>query len=111
MAAERLLQSVERRVGGERLDRLDVAAVDLHREQAAAAHGDAVDEHRAGAADTVLAADVRARQPEPMTDEVREEQPRLDSLVHRASVDGRLELDHAALSIARVTSVPVRARR
>ena len=45
--------------------------------------------HRAGAADAVLAADVRARQPERVAEEVGEQQPRLDLLAVEAAVDGR----------------------
>ena len=102
VASKRLLQRRQRALPGERLDRLDLAAVDLHREQAAAAHRHPVDEHRAGAADAVLAADVRAGQAQPMAEEVRQQEPRLDGLLYDAPVDGRFELDHAALSIARV---------
>ena len=111
VTSERLLQRRQRALTRDRLDRLDLAAVDLHGEQAAAAHRDAVDEHRAGAADAVLAADVGAGQPQVMAEEIRQQEPRLDGLLHCAPVDRRFELDHAALSIARVTSVPVRARR
>ena len=111
VTSKRLLQGRQRALPGERLDRLDLAAVDLHREQAAATHGHPVDEHRAGAADAVLAADVRAGQPQAMAEEVRQQEPRLDGLLYDAPVDRRFELDHAALSIARVTSVPVRDRR
>ena len=46
-------------VAREPLDRDDLGAVDLHREEEARAHGDAVEPHRARAADAVLAADVR----------------------------------------------------
>ena len=56
------------------------AAVDLDREEEAGAHGDAVEPHRARAADAVLAADVRAGEAERVADEVGEQQPRLDTL-------------------------------
>ena len=62
---------------GERLDRLHDGGVRLHGEHAAR-DGDAVDAHGAAAADAVLAADVRAREPEPVAQEVGEQQPRLD---------------------------------
>ena len=66
----------------------ELGAVDLHGETQARADGDAVEPHRAGAADAVLAADVRARQAERVADEVGEEQPRLDELAAAAAVDG-----------------------
>ena len=62
------------------LDGRDGRPVGLHGEQAAAAHGDAVEEHGARAADAVLAADVRPREAEPVAEEVGQQQPRLDRL-------------------------------
>ena len=59
MLVERLLERVQRRAVRERLDRLDLVAVDLHGERQARAGRPAVDQHRARAADAVLAADVR----------------------------------------------------
>ena len=111
MAAEGLLQRAEVLVSGQRLDGRDRAPVGLDGEQAAAAHRDAVEEHGARAADPVLAADVRPREPEPVAEEVREQEPRLDRLPHGRAVHGERDLDHRAASIARVTSVPVRERR
>ena len=80
VALERLLERREQRVARERLDRLHRRAVGLDREQAAAAHGDAVEPDGAGAADAVLAADVRAGEAEAVPEEVGQEQPRLDVL-------------------------------
>ena len=54
--------------------------VGLHGEQAARAHRDAVEPHRARAADAVLAADVGAGEAEAVAEEVGQEQPRLDVL-------------------------------
>ena len=67
----------------ERLDGRHRGPVGLHGEQAAAAHRDAVEEHRARAADAVLAADVRAGQAQPVAKEVGEEQSRLDRALAR----------------------------
>src|SRR5207248_10704341 len=47
----------------------------------------AVELNRAGAAHTVLAADVRSRQPRLVANEVREEEPRLDGPLVRDGVD------------------------
>ena len=62
-------------------------AVGLDREQAAAAHRDAVEPHGAGAADAVLAADVRAGEAEAVAEEVGQEQARLDVLDDDLAVD------------------------
>ena len=111
VALERLLQRRQHASAGERLDGLHRRAVDLDREQAAAAHRDAVEAHRAGAADAVLAADVGAGEPEAVPEEVGQEQPRLDVLADDLAVDGQRDLGHAARSQAaqrRSTSVPVK---
>jgi hypothetical protein len=47
-----------------------------------------VEEYRAGAADAVLAPDVGPGQPEVVSEEVAEEQPRLDGPLVGGSVDG-----------------------
>ena len=111
VAPERLLQVGQRTALGERLHGLDSTSVDLDGEHAAAAHGHAVDEDRARAADAVLAPDVRPRQPEAVSEEVRQQHPRLDGLAHAAAVHGELDLHHAALRIARAASAPVSPRR
>ena len=68
---EGLLQRVELAVAREPPRRSrTVGAVDLRGEQEARAHGDAVQAHRAGAADAVLAADVRPGQPDRVAQEV-----------------------------------------
>ena len=87
VALERVLQRREHRVAGERLDRLHRRAVGLDREQAAAADRDAVEPHGAGAADAVLAADVRAGEAEAVAEEVGQEQARLDVLDDDLAVD------------------------
>ena len=69
MTAERLLQRPPRQA----LDRAHVAAVGLHGEHQARAHGDAVELDGARAADAVLAADVRARQAELVSQEVAQQ--------------------------------------
>ena len=62
----------------QRLDGAHRPPVGLHREHQARAHGLAVDLHRARSADAVLAADVRAGQPEVVAQEVGQQRARLD---------------------------------
>ena len=111
VAPKRFLERGQRTGAGKRLDRIDTAPVRLHGEEAAAAHGDPVQEDRARAADAVLAADVRAGEPQAVAEEVGQQEPRLDGLAHRAAVHGELDLDHDARSIARVVRAPVSSRR
>ena len=121
MLVERLLQRVQLPMRAEALDRLDAAAVGLHREHQAGAHAVAVDQHRAGAAHAVLAADMGAGQPERVAQEIGEQQARLD----RASAGGAVHGDcdvarrscgapcarRQAASSARPVSTPTRWRR
>ena len=74
--AERLLHRAEAAVGAEPLDRGDVLPVDGDREEQAGPHRLAVEQHRAGAAHPVLAADVGAGQPQVVAQEVRQQPPR-----------------------------------
>src|SRR5262245_34069859 len=114
--AKRRLQGMEVSVRGEPFDRLEGTAVGLHREQQAGADGGAVKPDRAGAAHAVLAADVRPREAESVTDEVREQKAGLHIFAVGAAVDGQLDGDHAAARsharvTARKTSVATRLRR
>ena len=61
---ECLLQVGDLPAVGDALDRDHLGAVGLHRQHQAAAHDRAVDPHRAGAADAVLAPDMRAGEAE-----------------------------------------------
>ena len=71
VALERLLQVARARPSSARPSTVSTrAAVGLHRERQAGARGDAVDAHRAGAADAVLAADVGAGRAELVAQEV-----------------------------------------
>src|SRR5581483_12122367 len=63
-------------------------------------HGGAVEADGAGAADAVLAADMRAGEAQRVAQEVRQEQARLDGLAPPAAVDDDVDLDHAAPSCA-----------
>src|ERR1043166_3057766 len=60
MRDEGALQRMQILWGAEPFDRSDLLALRLHRKHQARAHGLAIDDHRAGAADAVLATDVRA---------------------------------------------------
>src|SRR5258708_22189153 len=76
--AEAVLQHAHRAVGlREALDGGDAVAVRLHRVHEAGAYWLAVEHHRARAANAVLAADVRAGEPELLPQPVDERKPRL----------------------------------
>src|SRR5215468_9260508 len=70
----------------------DLPAVGLHREYRAGLHGPAVQEDGARAAVGRVAADVRAREPEDLSDQVHEEETRLDVRLELLAVDGHLDL-------------------
>jgi len=77
--AKRGLKGIQfSRRAGEALDSPQIVAVGLNREHDARSNGLAVEQDGAGAADTVLAADVRAGEPEIVSDEIAEEQAWLD---------------------------------
>ena len=101
--AEGLLQVGDRAALGEAFDRLHAAAVRLGGEHQTAAHRRAVHAHGARAADAVLAADVRAREPQLVAEEVDEVLARLDLSRHRRAVDGQRDL-HEPPSTSRLTT-------
>ena len=103
------------------LDRRDSAAAGLDRKHEARAHGFPVDEHRAHAADTVLAPCMCPDQPELVAEAVEQQAP--DRNGDGTSLAVHLELDRGALdrfemaphrlasTIARITRVPTSRRR
>src|SRR5919204_1415234 len=96
---------------GEPFHRTQDAPVCLDGEHQAGAHWPAVELHRAGAADAMLAAHVRAGHARLVTNEVRQKGARLDlGFVHYA-VDLERDPHDLALSIARRTSSVESARR
>ena len=105
------LQRRQLAVSGEPLHRLDPRAVHLRREHEAGANGGAVDPDRAGAADAVLAADVRAPQPQLMAQEVREQQPRLHLLAAEPAVDLDRDRNHGASNAFRQARPTARSTR
>ncbi|MNJ63754.1 hypothetical protein D3C77_596750 [compost metagenome] len=86
MTAERLLQVAQRVVLGQRLDGLDAPLVSLHGEHQAGAHGDPVDQHRAGAADAVFAANVDAGGAEVVAEEIAQLGARLGQAFTRSAI-------------------------
>ena len=88
MLPEGLLQRMEIAVRRQPFDRLDRRAVSLNREQQSGPDRCAVEANGAGSAHAVLAADVRAGQSQCVTEEVRQQQPRLDELAVAPTVDG-----------------------
>ena len=91
---ERPLHRMEIAVRREPLDRRDLAAVGLEREQRAALHGPPVDEHRACAALARVAADMRARQPEPVAQGMDEQRTAFDLERALLAVDRQRKLRH-----------------
>ena len=79
MRDERALQRVQRVALRQPLDGADLLAVRLHREHQAGAHRFAFDDHRAGAAHAMLAADMRAGEPAFVADGVDQGAARLDA--------------------------------
>src|SRR5215813_4114999 len=89
---EAFLEGMELAVLLEPLHRHDLPAVGLHREHRTGLHGPAVEEDGAGAAVGRVAADVRAREPEDLADQVHEEETRLDVCLELLAIDSHLDL-------------------
>ena len=100
MAAKSGLQRVQILRRTERLDGGHLAPFRLHAEQQTGARRVPVDEHRAGAADPVLAAQVGAGQPQAVAQRVGQRHSRLHVELHLGAVDGKGHLGHATLSSA-----------
>src|SRR5476649_1871966 len=75
--------------GSQTFDRVDLGAVKLNRKKKAGAHAVPVHENGAGAANTVFAANMRARETERLAEKIGEKQPRLD----RELVSGAIHFD------------------
>src|SRR4029078_424677 len=93
----------------------DLAAISLHREHQARTHRFTVDQHGAGAANAVLAADMRPGLTAIVADGIDQGSTWVDAHAVAASVDGQRDLaflDHAAAcSSARRVTVCARSRR
>src|SRR5262249_45916365 len=112
---ERLLQGMQLVAVGEAFHRTDRPPLRLHGEHQARAHGLAVEQHCAGAADAVLAADMGSSLPAVVADRVDQRAARIDTDLVAPAVDGERELallgHAAACSSARRATVPARSRR
>src|SRR5256886_16464475 len=98
LVPEGLLDRVQLAIFGHALDRRQALALGLDGEHRAALHRLAVDVDRAGAALAGIAADVRACEPEVVTQVVHEQESRLDLMLVPAAVDsGRDLVFHAVL--------------
>src|SRR5215813_6553446 len=89
------LERVELTVLLEALHGRDLFAPRLDREHCARLHGPAVEEHGAGATVRRIAADVSAGESEDVTDQVNEQEARLDVGLALLAVDGDLDLHRA----------------
>src|SRR5581483_9888296 len=107
MAGEGVLEPRELRSLGEALDRRHLAAGGVDREVAARADRQAVDQHRARAADLDVAGALRPGQAERVAEEVEQQLLRLDLADDALAVDATGEL-HRAL---RRRASPAAARR
>src|SRR5215831_5523327 len=88
-----LLHRVELVAIGEALNRPQLRAIGLHREHQARPHRLAVEKDRAGAADPVLAADMRAGQPQFLANEIDEQLARLAPPLAHLAVDGQANVN------------------
>ena len=77
MIDEGLLQRVQGRAGGQSFHSADRAALGLHRKHQTGTHRVTVDDHRAGAAHTMLAAQVSAGEATVLAQCIGERAPRL----------------------------------
>ena len=93
---EGLLQRMQLLAVGEPFDGADLPAVGLDREHQAGADRLAVEDDRAGAADAVLAADMRAGLAAVVADRVDQRLARLDADRVRAAVDRQRDVDLVA---------------
>src|SRR5262245_53650019 len=112
---EGLLQRMQHVALCQALDGADRPALGLHRKHQTRAHGLAIEQDGAGAADAVLAADVGAGLAAVVADGVDQRAARIDADVMAPAVDGERKLalfgHAAACSSARRVTVPARSRR
>jgi hypothetical protein len=116
MLAKRRLQRGQTLFEREALDGDHLRALGLNREHQTRPHRGAVDQHGAGAAHAMLAADMGSGQPQMMAQAIGERQPRLDFDLDRFAVDlepywHAMNCYAAALRNARSTMTPTSALR
>src|SRR6185369_1664867 len=102
---EGLLQLADLACVGHALDGLHLGAVQRRRQHQAAAHNRPVDAHRAGPAEAVLAAGVRAHQPQIEAQEIYQVAARLDAARDALAVDRQSDVEMGAHA-ARASSMP-----
>ena len=90
---ERALQIGDRTGVGQALDRLHLRAVALHGEHQTAADDLAVEQHRAGAADAMLAADMGAGERKIVAQEVDQRLARFNPRRNRLAVHAQLDVE------------------
>src|SRR5262249_3142536 len=93
MLDERALYRVQLIAVGETFDRADALALGLDREHQAGPYRLVVEDHRARAADAVLAADMRPGQPAFVADDIDQRLSRLDTNGGIMTVDIELDFD------------------
>ena len=76
-------------------DGLYVGAVALHRQHQAAAHHRVIEQHRAGAAYALFAADMRAGEPEIVAQEIDQRLAGLDPFADLLAIDAHPDLENA----------------
>ena len=92
LVAKDLLQRVERVTGSRQpFNRHHAPALRLYGQHEAAPDGKAVEQHGAGAADAVLAAEMSAREVEVVAEEVGERGPGLGRALHRRAIHGQTD--------------------
>ena len=91
MIHEGLLHDVQRLAIGEPFDGADLSAFGLYGEHQAGPHRLAIDDHGAGAANAVLATDMRAGLAAILADRIGQSAPRFDGDGMVAAVDGEGE--------------------
>ena len=84
---ERALERMERLAVGQTLDRQNGAPVGLDRQIRAGAHGEAVDQHRAGAAHLGVAGSLGPLQVEPVAQHVQQQGVRRHLELERSAID------------------------
>src|SRR5690242_4421813 len=99
---EALLDRAELAVASQALDRRNLGALGLHREQEARAHCLAIEQNGARAAYAVLAADVGAGEREILAEVIAEQLPRLD----RAVIEDAIDRDGQVLFARHLLTLP-----
>src|SRR5581483_3208882 len=110
--SEPLLHRVKRSPGSQAFDRGDLATLRLYGEDRAGLHGPSIQQHRARPALARVAPDVGPGEPEALSDELNEEEPRLHILRSWLAVHGELNaMERTSLVLNRRHSMRSRRSR